>query len=42
MAGGGREAQGGVCIYLYIYIQMYLIHFIVKQKLAQDSKAIIL
>ena len=37
---GGR-LKGGY-VYIYIYIQMYLIHFIVKQKLAQDSKAIIL
>ena len=37
---GGREAQEGGDMGIYIYIQ--LIHFVVQQKLTEHCKAIIL
>ena len=37
---GGREAQEGGDMGIYVYIQ--LIHFVVQQKLTQHCKAIIL
>ena len=37
---GGREAQEGGDMGMYVYIQ--LIHFVVQQKLTQHRKAIIL
>ena len=37
---GGREAQEGEDMGIYVYI--YLIHFVIKQKLTQHCKAIIL
>ena len=36
----GREAQEGGDMGIYVYI--YLIHFVVQQKLAQHCKAIVL
>ena len=37
---GGREAQEGGDMEIYVYIE--LIHFVVQQKLTQHCKAIIL
>ena len=37
---GGRETQEGGDVGIYVYIQ--LIHFVTKQKLTQQCKAIIL
>ena len=37
---GGREAQEGGDMGIYVYIQ--LIHFVIQQKLTQHCKAIIL
>ena len=37
---GGRETQEGGDMGIYIYI--YLIHFVIQQKLTQRCKAIIL
>ena len=37
---GGREAQEGGDMGIYVY--MWLIHFVVQQKLTQQCKAIIL
>ena len=42
-AGGGREAQEGEGIYIYIYNQpCYRIHFVVQQKLTEYCKTVIL
>ena len=37
---GGREVQEGGDVGIYVYI--YLIHFVIQQKLTQHCKAIIL
>ena len=37
---GGREAQEGGDMVIYVYV--YLIHFVIKQKLTHHCKAIIL
>ena len=40
--GAGREDQEGavyVCIYIYIYTHIRLIHFVVQQKPTQPCKA---